>query len=200
MEQGNEALYRKGTHVYFSNEVTEKSMLQLTELVYEARDEAVEATLRIAREQYLNNELTTQTNIKLQPRITLYVNSYGGSTHSALSMVHTLQTLRVPVWTVVNGAACSAATLISLAGERRFITATSMMLIHQHSTWFYGTYQQLKDAKRWDDSLYKTLVKYYHDRTHLSKKALRKRLKHDWFMNAQTCLEDGFVDEVINYV
>jgi ATP-dependent protease ClpP protease subunit len=45
--------------------------------------------------------------------------------------------------------AASAATIISVAGTKRFITPSSYMLIHQLSTFMSGNFEQLKEVSQY---------------------------------------------------
>ena len=60
-------------------------------------------------------------------------------------MLDLIKNLNNPVHTYVDGFAASAATLLSLSGEKRFMTKNSLMLIHQLSSGFMGKFTEIKD-------------------------------------------------------
>ena len=102
----------------------------------------------------LNKELATLSNqilyhsiiTKNKPaEIFLNIQSYGGSIFSGLSAMDAIIKSKIPVNTIVDGCAASAATLMSVVGHRRYITKHSYILIHQLSSIFWGNYEQLKD-------------------------------------------------------
>ena len=41
----------------------------------------------------------------------------------------------IPIYTYVEGVVASAATIISIAGKKRFMTPNSMLMIHQQNIW-----------------------------------------------------------------
>jgi ATP-dependent Clp protease protease subunit len=131
------------------------------------------------------------------PTIHLRVNSYGGDMFAGLSTVDTIRSLKSKVYTYVEGAAASAATLITACGHKRFIGKNSFMLIHQLSSISAGTFEQLEDCQENNKrlmSLIKTIYKQY---TKIPMKELDNILKHDLWIDSSTCLQHGLVDEVI---
>ena len=84
--------------------------------------------------------------VKIEPKpIYLHINSFGGSVFSAFSVIDTIKNLRIPVVSIIEGAAASAATLISVACDYRIIYETSYMLIHQLSSGSWGKMSELED-------------------------------------------------------
>ena len=80
--------------------------------------------------------------------IKLHIQSDGGEVFAAFSAVDTIQKCKVPVETIIEGCAASAATIISVAGSRRFITPYSHMLIHQISSGFWGKMHEFEDEMK----------------------------------------------------
>ena len=77
--------------------------------------------------------------------INLRLNSYGGSLFAGLATVDVIRNLNCEVHSHVEGAAASAATIISVACDKRYIGKYSKMLIHQLSSGTYGKYNELED-------------------------------------------------------
>lgn len=129
--------------------------------------------------------------------IWLHVNSYGGYVFDGLSLADQLKKIETPVYSIVEGCAASAATLITMPCTRRYITPSSFMLIHQVSTFTWGTYEQLKDEMRVLDMIMARLTDFYKETTKLDEAQIVDMLKRDSWMNAGECLERGFVDEIL---
>ena len=113
-------------------------------------EESVDLVKKLMRE-YLDKYIKTKNktsfgNITAKP-LFLHIYSPGGDVHAGLSLYDFINeyTNTIPVYTVVEGIAASAATIISIAGTKRFITPNSYMLIHQLSTFFGGNFEQIKD-------------------------------------------------------
>ena len=133
----------------------------------------------------------------LPPSVKVFVNSGGGSIVSGIASMDTILRCQVPVETYVDGFSASAATFLSVVGERRFMSRNSYMLIHQLSSNFWGTYANFEDEKQNLDLMMKTIKDVYKKYTKLPMKKLDEILKHDLMWDAQTCLHYGMIDEII---
>tara|TARA_R110000744_G_scaffold152231_4_gene266183 strand:- start:5942 stop:6574 length:633 start_codon:yes stop_codon:yes gene_type:complete len=129
--------------------------------------------------------------------IHLHINSYGGSVFAGFSAVDYIKTSEVPVTTVIDGCAASAATIMSVVGEHRMMHEHSFMLIHQLSAGSWGKYDELKDDMANNDLLMKTIRDIYIQHTKIPAKELAKMLKQDLWWTAKTCLKYGLIDEII---
>jgi ATP-dependent protease ClpP protease subunit len=131
------------------------------------------------------------------PVIKLHITSYGGSVIAALSAIDCIQESKVPIHTIIDGYAASAATLISVHGVKRFIKKNASMLIHQLRSGVWGKMSEIEDdylnLKKTDE----LIKKIYLDKTKLKKKDINNILKHDLDWNASECLENGLVDEIL---
>ena len=148
----------------------------------------------------LNDNLLNQAQLLgLQDpaSIHIHINSFGGSVFAGLSAVDYIKACEVPVITVVEGCAASAATLFSVVGTHRQIRYNSFMLIHQISSGMWGKYEELKDSLDNCDLFMRIIKDIYNEHTKIPKKKLNEILKHDLWFDAETCLEYGLVDEII---
>ena len=130
-------------------------------------------------------------------QIYLHINSFGGSVFAGLSAVDYIKSSDVPVTTIVEGCAASAATLMSCVGAHRQMRSSAFMLIHQISSGLWGKYEELKDDMENCDLFMRIIKDIYDEHTKIPKKKLREILKHDLWFDAETCLEYGLIDEII---
>ena len=130
-------------------------------------------------------------------KIYLHINSYGGSVFAGFSSVDYIINSPVPVVSVIEGCAASAATIMSVVASHRQINKHAYMLIHQLSSGMWGKYQEQKDAIANSDRLMEMIINIYEEHTKIPKKELNKLLKHDLWWDAETCLKYGLVDEII---
>jgi len=168
--------------IFFYSDVTEASALELNHALYE-----------------LDSKLTNTYNFlgpDFVPHIKLRINSYGGSLFAGLAILDTIRGLRSEVHTYVDGAAASAATIISVAGKKRYIGKNSLMLIHQLSTGNYGKYSELEDDMENNKRLMKAIKDIYKQYTKVPMKQIDEILKHDLWFDADKCRELGLVDIV----
>jgi ATP-dependent protease ClpP protease subunit len=114
-----------------------------------------------------------------------------------MAVVDAIRNLKSDVYTYIDGAAASAATIISVVGKKRFIGRNSMMLIHQLSAGAYGNFSELEDEMENNKRLMQSLKGIYKQYTKVPMKKLDEILKHDIWFDANTCLEYGLVDEIL---
>ena len=129
--------------------------------------------------------------------IYLHISSYGGSVFAGFSSIDYILKSKVPVYTIIDGCAASAATMMSICGTKRLMNEHAFMLIHQLSSVAWGKYEELKDSMQNNDLLMTTIKKLYIERTKIPKKQLEEMLKRDLWWDAKTCLKYGLIDEII---
>ena len=133
----------------------------------------------------------------LPPPIKVFINSGGGSIVSGIASMDTMLRCKVPVETYVDGFSASAATFLTVVGEKRYMSRNSYMLVHQLSSTFWGTYSNFEDEKKNLDLMMKSIKDIYKKYTKLPMKKLDEILKHDLMWDAKTCLEYGLIDEIV---
>tara|TARA_Y100000310_G_scaffold179040_1_gene179016 strand:- start:111 stop:689 length:579 start_codon:yes stop_codon:yes gene_type:complete len=142
--------------------------------------------------------LTRSLSLGVDPApIRVRINSGGGLIVAGIAGMDNMRTLKVPVYTIIDGFCASAATFLSVVGVHRQITRNSFMLIHQLSTSFWGKYEEFEDEKKNLDLMMKMIRQIYREYTSIPKKELDKILKRDLMLDAEKCLKWGLVDEII---
>ena len=186
---GGEQVSCEENHIYFYDEVNTKNILALIKFIKSLNTKLL----------LFKMDLELKHEIPVDPKIFLHINSYGGYITDALSGVDAIKNSKIPITTIVEGAAASAATLLSVVGAERQITKNSSMLIHQLSGSSVGTYEQLKDDMLNCTYLENTCNKIYlsHTNKKLKRKVLDETLKHDLWWSADKCFQHGLVDEIL---
>ena len=174
-----------GQHIYFYADVTSESVLELSKL------------LRAA------GEATRKRSCDLEgfePRLFLHINSTGGDVFASLAAVDTIRASKVPVVTIVEGIAASAATMISIAGQERWITKHASMLVHQLSSGFWGKLNEIQDEcinlKYLEEKTKKMYLEFCKGK--MKPKRLEKWLKRDIYMDAEACCACGLCDRIVS--
>jgi ATP-dependent Clp endopeptidase proteolytic subunit ClpP len=129
--------------------------------------------------------------------IKLHINSPGGEVHHAIAIIDTIKTSPVPIHTIIEGEAVSAATLISVVAHKRYIHKNAHMLIHQLSSGFWGKMMELEDEFKNLKKYTKKLINIYKHHTSLTEEELKHILKKDILWDSKKCLKNGLVDEII---
>ena len=127
----------------------------------------------------------------------MHINSYGGSVFAGLAAVDYIRNTTIPVASIIDGCAASAATLMSVVADERYMHENSFMLIHQLSSVSWGKYEELRDDMKNNDLLMETIKNIYLKHTKIPKRKLNEMLKRDLWWDAQTCLQYGLVDDII---
>lgn len=131
------------------------------------------------------------------PPINLHIQSEGGSFLHSLYLIDVIQKINTPVNTYIDGFAASAATLISVAGDKRYMTKNSLMLIHQLYSQNEGKYNQLDDGIHNIETFMNLIRDLYLSKTKFEINNLNELLSHDLWLTSDKCLQYGLVDEII---
>ena len=169
-------------NIYFYTDVSTESCFQLVKALRRLDIECQEKAIRENLE-----------NI----HINLHIHSYGGDLFAGFAVIDVIRTMNTPVYSYIEGMAASAATIISVVCERRYIYKYSYMLIHQLSGGMWGKYQEMEDDFNSCKDLMEDIKNIYVEYTTLKKKDLREILKHDLWWSSKKCLAVGLVDEVL---
>ena len=160
------------------------------------RESAAELNKKIGELE--SKSLTLGNNLDIDsPTLKLLINSGGGSITAGISSMDTILRCKVPVHTYVDGFAASAATFLSVVGEKRYMSRNSYMLIHQLSSNFWGKYSEFEDEKQNLDLMMETIKNVYKEYTKVPMKKINEILKHDLLWDARTCLKYGLIDEIV---
>ena len=179
----NNVVETTNNRIYYYSEVSRQKILVLNKSLRNLNDNLLNQAQLLGLDNPAN--------------IYLHVNSFGGSVFAGLSAVDYIQSCEVPVFTVVEGCAASAATLFSVVGTHRQMRSNAFMLIHQISSGMWGKYEELKDSIDNCDLFMRIIKDIYNEHTKIPKKKLNEILKHDLWFDAETCLEYGLIDEII---
>lgn len=127
--------------------------------------------------------------------INLYIHSNGGSLLAGFAAADII--VKENVNTHIQGAAGSAASIMSVCGKHRTMTKHSFILIHQLSTSYFGTFSEFEDNQTNINNFMKMLEDIYLERTNIPKDKLKEILRHDLWLDAPTALEYGMIDEIV---
>lgn len=85
--------------------------------------------------------------------IIVHINSYGGEVSEGFAVYNTLKNHPAKVTTICEGFACSAASVIFMAGERRIMNPLSALWIHNVQSWASGDSNALRKVAEENDQL-----------------------------------------------
>ncbi len=148
----------------------------------------------------LNNNLRSRAisyGVSEPSPIKLHINSYGGSVFAGLAAVDYIKKSPVPIETIIDGCAASAATLMSVVGAHRSMNKNACMLVHQLSGFMWGKFQEMQDDMQNSEMLMKKIKNIYREHTRIPEDKMDEILKHDIWWDAEQCLEYGLIDEIV---
>jgi ATP-dependent Clp protease protease subunit len=76
--------------------------------------------------------------------IRVHINSMGGLTNEGVSIYNVLRNHPAHIVTMIDGFACSAASIVAMAGDERKIGASSIFMIHNAWSWTSGNAHDMR--------------------------------------------------------
>lgn len=129
--------------------------------------------------------------------VELIINSGGGDVFSASEIYTELRSYKGEVNARIVGVAASAATVISSACSKVTMSPTASYMIHKASTIGIGNSDDFKHASDFLDTVDKSIVTAYMDKTGMAQEDLLQMMKDETWLSASDAKEKGFVDEIM---
>lgn len=176
-----------GNEIFFTSTISTDTINRLIDELVKLADKSVVGTLSSGRQQ------TSPT------RVTLYIDSPGGSVKDVLKYVDFVHILRrrgrLHLTTVIVGLAASAATIMACIGDARYVTMHSTCMIHELFGGSIGTYTQLTSGMKYLKHMHDTIVSIYMSTTKkCSKEKITDMLLRETWFTPQEYMDKGFVD------
>tara|TARA_B100001964_G_scaffold141423_1_gene155912 strand:+ start:384 stop:989 length:606 start_codon:yes stop_codon:yes gene_type:complete len=169
-------------HIYFYSDISRNSAFKLNEVFQKMSF------------NLLNNQFTMKEDDNF---IYLHIFSNGGDVFAAFAIIDIIKKSKIPVVSIIEGCAASAATLVSICCTKRLIHQHAFMLVHEISSGFFGKMSECKDDIKNMKSLMKSLKKIYKEYTDIDFDKMDEILKHDIWWSAKKCLKYRLVDRII---
>lgn len=130
--------------------------------------------------------------------INVYINSYGGEVAEGLAIYNALRRHKAKVRTVCDGFACSAASVVFMAGDERVMSNASLLMIH--NAWMLAMGDQNDLRKNADDLeiINAATIQAYLNHVNISEDKLREMMDAETWISAADALEMGFATAVVN--
>ena len=131
--------------------------------------------------------------------IYLYINSPGGSVTAGLSIYDTMQFIKPDVSTLCIGQAASMGALLLAGGAagKRYALPHARTMIHQPLGGFQGQASDIEIHAKEIIEVRERLNKILAEHTGKSMDDIQRDTDRDNFMNAETSVEYGLIDEVM---
>ena len=135
-------------------------------------------------------------------KITIYINTNGGSVYDGLVLCNIIEKLKTPTDVIVLGYAYSMGAIILMSGKNnpnvtRKCYPFSTALIHGGSTYVSGSPSQVKDYFKFNERFEKRIADFIVSHTTLTEDDYAAIERYEAYMDSDEMLEKGLVDEII---
>lgn len=129
--------------------------------------------------------------------VTVFINSPGGDVFAGAEIYTALKEHKGKITVKVSGIAASAASLIAMAGDEILMSPVAYMMIHDPWTFAMGNAREMEHQAKVLREIGEGLVTAYQQKTGKSRDEIAELLTAETYMNAQTCVDEGFADGIL---
>lgn len=129
--------------------------------------------------------------------INVHINSMGGDVGEGLAIYNTLKNSSKNVTTYCDGFACSAASVVFMAGSERVMNRETLLMIHNAWTASVGNADDLRKDAEDLDKINETMSNAYLEGTNISKEDLKALMDNETWITADEAMQYGFATKII---
>lgn len=129
--------------------------------------------------------------------IKVYINSLGGSVMEGIAIYNQLKRHAAHKTVIVDGFACSIASVIAMAGDTVIMPKNTVMMVHNAWTIAIGNSAELRKAADDLDIINQASRQAYLDKSagKITEEKLTELLDAETYLTAGQCIEYGFADK-----
>lgn len=128
--------------------------------------------------------------------LTVRINSYGGEVAEGLAIYNLLKSYEGEVTTICDGFACSAASVVFMAGTKRIMPRSSLLMIHNAWTRASGDADDLRKAADDLEKITQPSVEIYTSVSNLDADEIKAMMDAETWFDADEALGYGFATEI----
>ncbi len=126
------------------------------------------------------------------PNLTVRINSYGGSVSEGLAIYSLLSEFKGHLKTIVDGFACSAASVIFMAGQERVVPENGLLMIHNAWSYAEGDANVMKKMAEDLEKITQPSVNIYVSKTGLAEEKVKEMMDREEWITSQEAFKLGF--------
>lgn len=130
--------------------------------------------------------------------VNVYINSYGGEVAEGLAIYNALRRHKAKVTTYCDGFACSAASVVFMAGDERVMSNSSLLMIHNAWMWTAGDPAQLRKDADDLETITQASINVYMDAVSITEDELKAMMDAETWIAPADALEMGFATSVVS--
>ena len=132
-------------------------------------------------------------------QINVHINSYGGEVAEGLAIHNALKRHPAKVVTTCDGMACSAASVVFMAGDERVMCAASLLMIHNAWTYAQGDAAAMRKAADDIEAITEASKQAYLEGVTIDEAELGRLMDEETWISAADALEMGFATAVESF-
>lgn len=144
-----------------------------------------------------SHELVQEIEALDVDKINVYINSYGGEVAEGWAICNALKRHKAKITTYCDGFACSAASLIFMAGEERIMLTTSALWIHNVQTFARGDHKKLAKEAEGAKKLNDLSAQMYLEHVNVGEDELMQMMDDETWITPQEALDMGFATSIV---
>lgn len=144
------------------------------------------------------NDIKTALKDVLTDTVTIRLNSPGGDAFDGIAIYNQLKNHKAKVIAHVDGLAASAASIIAMAADELIMNTGSMMMIHEASTFTWGTKVDIKKTLNALEGIDKSIADIYMTRFNGERDELNSLVESESWFTASEAVDKGLADKVNN--
>lgn len=126
------------------------------------------------------------------PKLTVKINSMGGSVSEGLAIYNQLNDFKGEVTTIIDGFACSIAAVIFMAGDVRVANEGSLLMIHNAWSNITGDYNELAKAAEDLKKITQPSINIFNSKSNLDEQKIRELMDKETWLTSQEAFDFGF--------
>lgn len=144
--------------------------------------------------KHFRDALAQHPNAK---EIKVYINSLGGSVMEGIAIYNQLKRHSAHKTVVIDGFACSIASVIAMAGDTVIMPKNTVMMVHNAWTIAMGNAAELRKAADDLDIINQASRQAYIDKSagKITEEKLTELLDAETYLTAEQCIAYGFADK-----
>ncbi|WP_193708399.1 head maturation protease, ClpP-related [Alkalibaculum sporogenes] len=131
------------------------------------------------------------------PNIDVHIDSYGGEVAEGLAIYNMLKNSGKNVTTIVDGFACSIASVIFMAGSKRIMNTGSLLMWHNPWTYTAGNANELEKEIAGLRKMEESSIKIYKEGSNLEESTIKDIMDAETWITEDEALEWGIATSKI---
>ena len=128
--------------------------------------------------------------------INVHINSYGGDVAEGLAIYNVLREHKAQIVTICDGFACSAASVVFMAGDRRVMQPASLLMIHNAWTVAMGNAAQLRKTADDIETITQASVEAYKKVATISEEEIKALMDAETWILPKDAVDYGFATDI----